>query len=178
MKRRRVNRLLTSKKLICTLVVTLVLGSGQASPDDRARLLDAARETINAARYAALITMDETGQPRSRTVDAFPPDEDFVVWIATRPVTRKVKQIRDHAKVTLYYWHADSRSYVSIMGIATIVDDQAVKKAMRRTADSDKLYPNFPADYLLIKIQPKVLEGVLPGYRGDSITWAPARVLF
>ncbi|MBT5203564.1 MAG: hypothetical protein HOL98_08925, partial [Gammaproteobacteria bacterium] len=65
-----------------------------------------------------------------------------------------------------------------IMGVATIVDDVAVKNRMRREADSDKLYPNFPADYLLIKIQPKALEGVLPGYRGDSITWAPARVLF
>ena len=178
MNHRQVNRLLTGKKLIFTLVAILVLGNGQARSDDRARLLDAARETINAARYAALISIDETGQPRSRTVDAFPPDENFVVWVATRAVTRKVKQIRNNANVTLYYWHSDSRSYVSIMGMATIVDDAAVKNMMRREADSDKLYPNFPADYLLIKIQPKALEGVLPGYRGDSITWAPARVLF
>jgi len=159
-------------------MVALVLLSGQVQSDDRTQLLDAARETINSARYAALISIDETGQPRSRTVDAFPPDENFVVWVATRPVTRKVQQIRNNARVTLYYWHADSRSYVSIMGEATLVDDDKVKNRMRREADSDKLYPEFPADYVLIKIQPKVLEGVLPGYRGDSRTWAPARALF
>jgi len=172
------NPLFRPKTLINTLLAVLVLFSGQVQSGDRDKLLGAARETINAARYAALISIDETGQPRSRTVDAFPPDENFVVWIATRPVTRKVKQIRNNAKVTLYYWHSESRSYVSIMGVATIVDDVAVKNRMRREADSDKLYPNFPADYLLIKIQPKALEGVLPGYRGDSITWAPARAVF
>jgi len=101
-----------------------------------------------------------------------------VVWVATRPVTRKVEQIRNNPKVTLYYWHAETRSYVSIMGMATIVDDESVKVTMRRDVDTDKLYPRFPVDYLLIKIQPIVLEGVLPGYRGDSKTWAPSRVLF
>lgn len=160
------------------LTLALILSSGQLQADDRAELLDAARLTINAARYAALISLDYTDQPRSRTVDAFPPDENFVVWVATRPVTRKVEQIRNNPKVTLYYWHAETRSYVSIMGMATIVDDESVKVTMRRDVDTDKLYPRFPVDYLLIKIQPIVLEGVLPGYRGDSKTWAPSRVLF
>jgi hypothetical protein len=49
---------------------------------------------------------------------------------------------------------------------------------MRRDADSAKIYPDFPDDYLLIKIIPTRVEGLLPGYRGDRETWVQVGVNF
>ena len=139
-------------------------------------LRKAIRETMTAARYTALITVDDNGQPRARTVDAFLPEEDFTVWIATRPVTRKVAQIRANPKVTLYYWHEASFSYVTVMGSVTLVDDVAVKRSMRRDVDGEQFYPDFPEDYLLIRVEPEWIEGIVPGYQGDPVTWRPSSI--
>src|SRR6185312_15174563 len=46
----------------------------------RDELIAAARETMSAARYCALITQDSSGRPQARTLDPFPPDENMVVW--------------------------------------------------------------------------------------------------
>lgn len=147
----------------------------QVSPEDN-QILQLAREVIEKVRYAALITVGEAGQPRSRIVDAFSPDENFVIYIATKPNTRKVGQIRNNPRTTLFYFDPEGRNYVSVMGRATLIDDIAEKQAMRREADSDRIYPNFPDDYLLIRVETEVVEGLLPGYRGDRVTWMPARV--
>ena len=146
--------------------------------DDDGKLLELARKAMADAKYCALITNDSESQPRARTVDPFPPDADFNVWIATRPVTRKVGQIKANDKVTLYYWHAESSSYVTLMGRAELVDDNAIKQKMRREADSDRFYPNFPDDYLLIKVSPLWIEAMVPGYRGDRQTWRASEVRF
>lgn len=150
----------------------------KASTESRDDVLELARETIERVRYPALITADAEGQPRARTVDAFEPDSDFRVWVATRPNTRKVSQIRANNRVTLYYFDAERRNYVTIMGTARLVDDDKTKLAMRRPADTDRLYPDFPRDYLLIEITPRWLEGILPGYRGDPDNWQPVSVDF
>lgn len=147
-------------------------------PQDDQEILALAREVIKQVRYAALITVDENGQPRSRIVDAFEPDADFVIYVATRPNTRKVAQLRLHEEATLFYFDAEARNYVSIMGRAELIEDIPTKVRLRREADSDRLYPNFPHDYILIRITPHWLEGLLPGYRGDPDNWQPAAVRF
>lgn len=149
-----------------------------ANETDDVDVLSLARDVITKVRYGALISVGEAGQPRSRIVDAFAPDEDFVIYVATKPNTRKVAQIRHNPKVTLFYFDPEERNYVSVMGRASLVEDIAAKVAMRREADSDRIYPDFPDDYLLIKIQPDVVEGLLPGHRGRNETWMPARVEF
>ncbi|MDA0978398.1 MAG: pyridoxamine 5'-phosphate oxidase family protein [Proteobacteria bacterium] len=166
-----------NSRLKTLLVISLLVPAPLAAADD-AEVLALARETIKAARYAALVTVDEQGQPRARTVDPFLPDDNFVVWVATRPVTRKVSQIRANPGVTLYYFDPASRSYVTLMGQARLIEDLATRQAMRREADSDRFYPDFPEDYLLIRIEPDYLEAIVPGYRGDPESWAPARVEF
>lgn len=145
---------------------------------DDAEILQLAREVIEKVRYGALITVGQSGQPRSRIVDAFEPDKDFVIYVATKPNTRKVEQIKSNPRATLFYFDAEGRNYVSVMGKATLVDDLATKQSMRRDTDSDRIYPNFPDDYLLIRVEPEAVEGLLPGYRGDRETWQPARVEF
>jgi general stress protein 26 len=139
-------------------------------------LLSEMRQVMKDAGYPALITVDEQGQPRARTVDAFAPDASMTIWVATRPNTRKVAQIQSNSAVTLYYFDASSRSYVTLMGEAELIDDEATKKDKRRDRDGDRLYPDFPNDYLLIKIKPSYVEALIPSYRGDPDTWAPIRV--
>ncbi|HAK50325.1 MAG TPA: hypothetical protein DCM54_00255 [Gammaproteobacteria bacterium] len=159
------------------IIILFIAPFSKASEDDN-KVLELARETMTNAQYCALITVDSEGQPRARAVDPFVQDEEFVVWIATRPVTRKVEQIRRNNKVTLYYWHRESASYVTLMGTAELVDDVETKTRMRREVDSERFYPNFPDDYLLIKVTPDWLEALVPGYRGDAETWRPHGVTF
>ena len=149
---------------------------GQSRQDDQ-EILALAREVISRVQYAALITVDDKGQPRSRIVDAFAPDENFVIHVATRPNTRKVAQIRQHKAVTLFYFDPQGKNYVSIMGRAELIEDDPSKRALRREADSPRLYPDFPNDYLLIRVTPIWLEGLLPGYRGDRENWQPVKVM-
>jgi general stress protein 26 len=139
-------------------------------------LLSEIRQVMKDAGYPALITVDDQGQPRARTVDAFAPDASMTIWVATRPNTRKVAQVQSNSAVTLYYFDALSRSYVTLMGEAELIDDEATKKDKRRDRDGDRLYPDFPNDYLLIKIKPSYVEALIPSYRGDPHTWAPIRV--
>ena len=154
-----------------------------ANPDSASaqRLTDAQalsemRAVVEQVAYPALISIDETGQPRARTVDAFTPDDNWVVWVATKPNTRKVAQIREYPAVTLYYFDVANRNYVTVMGTAELVNDDQVKSRMRRDSDHAGLYPDFPHDYLLIKITPSIIEGLIPSYRGDPSNWAPFRV--
>ena len=163
--------------LTCLSTLFAILYSQTLAASDE-EILNLARETLAKVRYAALATVDEAGQPRTRIVDAFSPDDEFVIHVATKPNTRKVEQIRGNARVTSFYFDAEGRNYVSVMGEAKLIDDVAIKQAMRREADSDRIYPNFPEDYLLIRITPLWLEGLLPGHRGDRETWMPARVDF
>ena len=80
--------------------------------------------------------------------------------------------------MSLFYFDADGRNSVSVMGRAKLIEDLDLKRQMRRDADSAKIYPDFPDDYLLIKIIPTRVEGLLPGYRGDRETWVQVGVNF
>jgi general stress protein 26 len=147
----------------------------------RQELLSAARETMQTARYCAVITVDETGWAQSRTVDAFAPESNMVVWFATNPKTRKVTQIKRDPRVTLYYFSTEhpELGYVTLLGRARLVDD-AAEKQRRWKPEWAALWPDRNASYLLVEITPERLELMSPkhGITGDPITWAPASLEF
>lgn len=89
---------------------------------ERGTLIAAAREIINDVRYCALITIDKTGRPQVRTMDPFPPEKDMVIWLGTNKKSKKVQEIRNDPRVTLYYADARGGGYVTISGIARLVD--------------------------------------------------------
>src|SRR5210317_708933 len=70
---------------------------------ERDTLIRAAREIIQSAKYCALITLDTSGHPQVRTMDPFLPKDDMVVWLGTNINSRKIKEIRNDSRVTLYY---------------------------------------------------------------------------
>ncbi len=165
--------------------VLLVLGatplgaSLAAQQPSRATLLSAAREVMTSVRYAALVTLDDTGHPRVRTMEPFAPDEYMVIWLGTNRRTRKVEQIANDARVTLYYPAPNGSGYVSIYGTARLVDDPA-EKARHWNPSWDQFYPDRDETYLLIQVTPRRLEIVSYPHDlvGDPNTWTPFYVDF
>ena len=165
--------------LLCFAVLTPGIRSQvkQAPRLDRQSLLATAREIMNTARYCALITIDSTGRPHARTMDPFSPADDMVVWLATNPKSRKVREIRRNQRVTLYYFVPEDQAYVTVFGRARIVDD-ARERARHWKDEWKDFYPD--RQYLLIAVAPEKLEviSVKQGINGDLITWKPPAVTF
>jgi len=149
------------------------------SESSKDSLIVAAREIMKAAGYCALITVDSSGQPQARVMDAFLPEDDMVVWLATNPKSRKVKQLRRDSRVTLFYFDQDGLGYVSLIGQAKLIND-AEEKARRWKEEWEPFYPNRETDYLLISVIPEKLEIVSVKHNivGDNETWATPTVFF
>lgn len=167
--------------LLLILAVPAQLASSQESPKQftREELIDAARETMAASRYCALITLDSSGRTQARTVDPFTPDENMIVWIGTNPRTRKVSEIRRNPRVTLYYFDKESQAYVTISGTARLVNS-ASEKARHWKSEWETFYPDRAKDFLLIAVTPLKLEivNVTKGIVGDPHAWRPPSVTF
>jgi len=145
----------------------------------RNKLMNAAREIMTASGTCALITQDHEGRSRVRVMDPFLPESNFTVWFATNPKSRKVDQIKNDPKVTLYYFDPNTSAYVMIHGIAKLVDD--LKEKEERWKDGWELfYPEKPEGYLLIKVSPEWMEVISysHGIVGNPSTWEPPIVLF
>ncbi|MBP9927235.1 MAG: pyridoxamine 5'-phosphate oxidase family protein [Cyclobacteriaceae bacterium] len=151
----------------------------QTDSKDRAVILTAAREVIQNSGKCAFITLDKKGHPQVRTMDAFEPEADFTVWMATNPNSRKVDQIKSNPHVTLYYSDKNENGYVSIYGMAELVNDQT-EKDNRWKEEWKNFYPDRQENYLLIKVTPTRLEVINynKGINGDSVTWQPAVINF
>jgi general stress protein 26 len=171
----------TSLTATCLAGTSLAAGAPAEppAPRDRATLLKVAREVMEKARYCALVTNAEGGYPQARAIDAFPPEADLTVWIATNPVTRKVAEIRRDPRVTLYYYETSGPGYVTLQGKATIVSDPA-EKAKRWKEDWKDFYVdgNRGDDYVLIRVTPVRLEVVSHphGILNDKASWRPPSV--
>jgi general stress protein 26 len=145
----------------------------------RNKLLAAARDIINNTTTCALITQDEKGIPKVRTMDPFAPGDDFSIWLATNPKSRKVVEIKNNPHVTLYYADKENQGYVTIRGTAQLVNDQKEKDQRWKEAWRN-FYPDRKESYLLIKVTPEKLEVInyRKGISGDKLTWGPSSVEF
>lgn len=172
----------TNPALLALLLLLSSPGSGQhdlpAEPTEDG-LKQAAREIMASAVTCNLITLDRQGSPRSRMMDPFPPDDDLTVWFGTNPDSRKVEQIRNDPRVNLYYPAPDHSGYVTINGMAKLVDDPE-EKANRWKSGWAEFYPAYPGGYMLIKVTPVRMEVVSypHGLVGDTLTWEPPSIIF
>jgi general stress protein 26 len=148
-------------------------GTAQAAsaPADTAAIV---RRIIAGAQYATLVTLDERGAPRARTVQPRPPEADFSVWLATNPRTRKVQDITRDPRVVLHYFDPARPGYVSITGRARVVRDRATKNAHWEPA-WDAFYKDRDTSVVLISVVPSRIEIVSDkdGMTGDQVTWRP-----
>ena len=167
-----------------SLIVALLLLSTFSycqidNPSQKAEIEFAAKEIISGASTCALITLDSEGAPRARAMDPFPLEEDFTVWFGTNSNSRKVTQIKNDPRVTLYYLSKDATGYVIISGKAVLVDDQKTKDHYWKEKWKD-FYPESRDNYLLIKVIPHWMEVLSPTHNiyNDSITWQPPVLRF
>ena len=160
------------------LLLTLPAFAQQPS-FSREALISAAREVMTTTRYCALITTGRNGRSHARTMDAFVPEADMSVWLATNPRSRKVAELRRNPRVTLYYFDRESAAYVTVYGTARLVHDKT-EKAKRWKEDWKAFYPDRDKSYLLIKVTPERLEvvNINKGFVGTSPTWQPLSVTF
>lgn len=148
--------------------------------EDRDAALAAAREVISQDPFMTFISVDEKGQPRARTLQHSPPDDNMVMYFSTIPGTRKIDQILTHPKVTLHFDGPGDTSYVSIMGTATVHTDaeSAIKHDWRDEDGLKRFWPDFPENYVLIKVEPEWLEVVHPDIDSRDSDWRPQAVTF
>ena len=163
---------------LCSAALTTSV-SGQQRQWSRDELIAEAREIMTTTRYCALISIDRYGHAQARTMDAFAPEENMIVWFGTNPLSRKVSEIRRQPRVTLYYFDRESQAYVTIHGTARLVND-ASEKARHFKDDWKAFYPDRDKNYLLIEVRPLKLEvvNVKKGLVGDSRTWRPPTAEF
>ncbi|MEQ1923114.1 MAG: pyridoxamine 5'-phosphate oxidase family protein [Pyrinomonadaceae bacterium] len=156
--------------------------------DDEKTLLESARSLMIADKYAALITVDDDGIPRARTVvtqlgtlDLTRPDKGLTVWILTRRSTRKIEQIKKNPKVTLYYNDDAKESYVTLMGTATIYTDPNNPEAKKFYTDEQAKYfwPDLKKDFAMISVKPMWMEVLIwPTIKNHPDNWRPQAVVF
>lgn len=145
----------------------------------RDTLIAAARQIMESAHLCALVTLDESGQPRARAMDPFSPEDDMTVWLGTNRKTRKVQDIKNDSRVTLFYLDPNGKGYVSLYGTARVVEDPE-EIARRWKAEWSQYYPDREKSYILIEVTPSRLEVVnySRGVAGDPETWKPPSVTF
>jgi general stress protein 26 len=169
--------------VLASFVVGLVWQAPSPPAPERTRemILDSARQIMTKARYCALVTLGPDGHPHAREIDAFAPESDLTVWIATNPVTRKVKEIQQDSRVTLYYAAENASGYVTILGHAQVVND-AGEKSSRWKENWAGFYAdkNRGPDYVLIRVRPVNLEIVSYPDKlvNDPKTWRPISIDF
>lgn len=147
----------------------------------RAEIVAGGRDVFAKARYCTFITVGDDGHPQARIVDPLAPDAGFVTFVATNPLTRKVKEIQRNPRVSLSCFDAASSSYATLLATATIVTD-AAEKTRRWKAEWNPFYPGgVKGDaYTLIRLTPVRLEvvSVSRGLEGDAKTWRPLTIDF
>jgi general stress protein 26 len=146
---------------------------------NRDSVILAAHEIIRETTYCALVTMDSTGQPHIRTMNPFPANNELITWFATSRTSRKVQEIKGNPKVCVYYAnHNTAKGYVSITGLAEVIDDKELLLKMKR--DYWNGIPNWQNIFVLIKVVPKTLEVInyKHGLNNDPNTFKAPSITF
>lgn len=156
-----------------------LMSCNKVSENKNKDLKDIAKEIMRDAKNCAMITVDSLGVAHARTMDPFLPEEDFTVWMGTNSKSLKVRQIQKNKLVTLYYFDAKSVGYVTLQGVATIVNTPKEKEKFWKT-EWENFYKNRTTDYMLIQFTPNKATIISEKYKilGDSISWETPTIKF
>ena len=143
------------------------------SKTSKMSLKEIAKELMVHSESAALITVDSLGVSHVRAMDPFLPEDNFTVWMGTNPKSLKVSQIQKNKLVSLYYFDKESAGYITLQGVATVVNTRE-KKEQYWKKEWKNFYKNTITDYVLIKFVPNKATIISEKHQvlGDSITWA------
>jgi general stress protein 26 len=161
------------------MVLPAAAGEESAKLDERERLIEAAREIVAASRFCALVTIGADGTPHVRMMDAFDPDADMVVWMATNALSRKVEDLRHNPRVAVYYSDPEAPGYVTIAGSARLIDDPAETRNHWKDGWS-AFYGEDRSNFILIEIRPESIEilNLRAGVASELATWKAPELQF
>ncbi|MCU0409416.1 MAG: pyridoxamine 5'-phosphate oxidase family protein [Bacteroidales bacterium] len=143
--------------IVLTIYTSITISLKGQSPVSRDTIIVAALEIMTETSYCGLVTIDSTGQPQTRTMNPFPASKDLITWFATSRSSRKVREIRNNPRVSVYYAnHMAAKGYVNICGKAEIIDDRELLVKMKREYWNG--IPGWQDIFVLIKIVPESLE--------------------
>jgi general stress protein 26 len=108
-------------------------------------LLSLARRLIDDLTFCVAITAGEDGEINARVVQPLPIRDDWTVDTLTNRRCRKVREIERSGRLTLLYQHDPDRSYVTLLGRASIVEDVELKRAIWKPAHA-RWNPGGPDD--------------------------------
>lgn len=167
------------KYYFCSVFLIVLMSCNNATNLVKKDIKEIAKEIMTDAKNCALITIDSLGVAHARAMDPFLPEKDFTVWMGTNPKSLKVRQIQKNKNVSLYYFDAKSASYVTLQGIANIVNTKNEKEKFWKTAWKN-FYKNKTTDFMLIKFTPKKATIISEKYQilGDSISWETPTIKF
>lgn len=97
-----------------------------------------------------------------------------MIYVATNPRSRKVKELKEDARVTLLYFDAARMAYVTVIGRA--VEASPLEKAAHHKKEWQPFFKlEEPESYTLYRVIPTRLEVVSAkdGLGGDPLTWRP-----
>ena len=171
---------LRASVLLLVLLPSLAVAEGQPAPS-RDQILAAGWNVMQKAGYCSFITIGEDGHPQARIVDPLGPDPDSTIWLATNPLTRKVRQVRREPRATLLCFEPATSSYVTVLAKASIVTS-AAEKARHWKTEWTPFYPGGARsnDVVLLRLTPSRMEvvSVARGLSPDPKTWLPLAVGF
>lgn len=167
------------KIIIISVVMIFISSCNTPSNSTKKDLKEITKEIMITVKSCAFITIDSLGVAHARAMDPFLPEDDFTVWFGTNSKSLKVQQIQKNKNVTLYYFDAKSGSYVTLQGVASIVNSP-VEKEKYWKEEWKNFYENRTTDYLLIKFTPKKAMVISEKYSvlGDEITWKTPEINF
>ena len=162
---------------VITIILVLTIGlysDSTLTGDTRAEFIKiTAMEIIGTVKYCTLISSGLDGFPNARTMDPFPPDKNWVIWMGTNSQSRKVKEILKNNKISVFYESPDGDGYVTLKGSGFINNEQENKVKYFKDGWKE-FYPGSRKNFTLIKFIPELLEIVSykKGLLGEKTTWA------
>ncbi|KGL64183.1 pyridoxamine 5'-phosphate oxidase family protein [Polaribacter sp. Hel1_85] len=167
------------KSILFSLFLIVLVSCKKDSEPLKTDLKEIAKEIMVNAKNCALITVDAKGIAHARAMDPFLPEEDFTVWMGTNSKSLKVSQIQQNENVTLYYFDKENASYVTLQGVASIVNTKKEKEQFWKK-EWENFYKNKATDYLLIKFTPNSANVISEKHSilGESITWKTPQINF
>lgn len=160
-----------TKRFLAMMICLVFSGINFAQNIDN-KYSKAALQIMNKASTCSLITLDMEGNPEARMMQTLPTKDDFVIWLATKPNTRKIKQIEHNSIVGVYY-EDGSNGYVYLKAFAELVNDISLKRKYWK--DSWKsFYPDIESDMILIRVIPKTIQIVSyeHGIISEELNWS------
>lgn len=128
-------------------------------PVDLNRLHEIAHETIRAAKFPMLATIENASQPRVRPVSPVQVDSDFTIYVANLASYHKTSEIAANPAVELAYLSPD-HDQVRITGRAEVVTDPDLIKPIWEKNPLLKQYLGSPdnPEFILYRIVPDLVR--------------------